>query len=123
MPMLSPQTMMTLRWANACGGGPDGSHVTILTGHVTSMSFSDVSPHRKGLSPLYAVFDRVIKKPLYQVENEDYEILLRGLLTTAWLIDDFMFDHDYYGAEQYLITSASSKTSIGLTSEANHALC
>ena len=45
-----------------------------------------------------------------------------------------MYDHDYYGAEQYLITSASSKTSIalaftirargerpsiGLTSEAN----
>ena len=115
---------------------PMASHVKILAGHVTSMSFSDVSPHRKGLSPLYAVFDRVIKNPFYQVENEDYEILLRGLFTTAWLIDDFMFDHDYYGAEQYLITSVSSKTSIalaftirargerpsiGLTSEANRA--
>lgn len=115
---------------------PMASHVKILAGHVTSMSFSDVSPHRKGLSPLYAVFDRVIQNPFYQVENEDYEILLRGLFTTAWLIDDFMFDHDYYGAEQYLITSASSKTSIalaftirargerpsiGLTSEANRA--
>lgn len=93
---------------------PMANHVKILAGKITAMSFSDVSNHRSGLSPLYAVFDRVNKNPFYRHENEDYEILLRGLFTTSWLIDDFMFDHNYYGAEQYLITSASSKTSIAL---------
>ncbi|HBF46414.1 MAG TPA: hypothetical protein DDW91_08030, partial [Shewanella frigidimarina] len=42
--------------------------------------------------------------------DEDYDILLRGLFTTSWLVDDFMFDNQYFDATQYLVTSASSKT-------------
>jgi hypothetical protein len=93
---------------------PMASHVKILAGRITPSSFSDVSVHREGLAPFYAAFDRTSKNPFYRQENEDYEILLRGLFTTSWLINDFMQDHAYFGAEQYLITSASSKTSIAL---------
>ena len=113
---------------------PFASHVKVVAGYVSAGRFMDVSEHRKGLSPVYATLDRVSANPFYKEENEAYEMLLRGLYTTSWLVDDFMYDHQYFGAEQYLITSASSKTSIalafaikergerkaiGLTSEAN----
>lgn len=93
---------------------PMATHVKILAGHVNKTGFSDVSVYREGLSPFYSAFERTSKNPFYRPENEDYEILLRGLFTTSWLIDDFMHDHYYYDAEQYIITSASSKTSIAL---------
>lgn len=93
---------------------PMATHVKILVGRISNTGFSDISPCRAGLSPVYAAFDRVNQNPFYQKSNEDYDILLRGLFTTAWLIEDFMFDNHYFDSQQYLITSASSKTSIAL---------
>ncbi|WP_445777826.1 DUF2855 family protein [Shewanella sp.] len=93
---------------------PMATYFGIVAGNVTQNTFSDVSPSREGLAPLYSTFDRVSVNPFYQKQNEDYDILLRGLFTTSWLVNDFMQDNDYFNAEQYLITSASSKTSIAL---------
>jgi len=93
---------------------PMATHVKILAGRYSKTGFSDISPNRKGLSPFYCAFDLVANNPFYQAKNENFDILLRGLFTTAWLIDDFMFDNNYFSAQQYLITSASSKTSIAL---------
>ncbi len=93
---------------------PMASHVKVLAGKVSETGFFDVSEHRAGLSPVYASFERVKQNPFYKQENEDFDMLVRGLFTTSWLIEDFMFDQHHFAAEQYLITSASSKTSIAL---------
>lgn len=93
---------------------PMATHIKILAGRHSKAGFSDVSPHRASLSPVYSTFERVSKNPFYQDGNEDFDILVRGLFTTSWLVDDFMFDNQYFNAKQYLITSASSKTSIAL---------
>ena len=93
---------------------PMATHFKIIGGKVNPTGFSDLNPCREGLSPVYARFDRVSANPFYQQKNEDYDILLRGLFTTSWLVDDFMFDNQYFDATQYLVTSASSKTSIAL---------
>lgn len=93
---------------------PMASHVKVLAGNVSESGFYDISEHRAGLSPVYASFERVKQNPFYKQANEDFDMLVRGLFTTSWLIEDFMFDQRYFGAEQYLVTSASSKTSIAL---------
>ena len=93
---------------------PMATHFKILAGKIKTTGFSDISDYREGLAPLYAAFERVSTNPFYTPENEDFEILVRGLFTTSWLVDDFMDDNQYFGASQYLITSASSKTSIAL---------
>ncbi|MGX9460525.1 DUF2855 family protein [Shewanella sp. A14] len=93
---------------------PMATHLKIVAGNISKTGFSDISPCRDGLSPVYNKFDRVAENPFYQQQNEDYDILLRGLFTTSWLVEDFMYDNQHFGAEQYLITSASSKTSIAL---------
>ncbi len=93
---------------------PMGTHLKVLAGDVSAHAFKDVSAHREGLAPVYATFERVPAAPRNDTETEDLTMLLRGLFTTSWLVEDFMFDNDHFGASQYLITSASSKTSIAL---------
>jgi hypothetical protein len=91
---------------------PMGSHLKIQAGKVSEAGFSDISPHRKDLAPVYARFDR--QPDGVDSHREDLNMLLRGLFMTSWLVEDFIFDGDHFGADQYLITSASSKTSIAL---------
>lgn len=117
---------------------PMGTHLLINAGGVNPHGFSDVSPHREGLAPIYAHFQRAAANPLYDPAREEQDSLLRGLFLTSWLCEDAVYDHDFYGAGDCLVTSASSKTSIALaftlrergslqaialTSERNRAFC
>ena len=93
---------------------PFSTHLKILAGKVSTGQFHDVSPHREGLAPVYAQFDRAAANPIYEEAREDQDSLLRGLFMTSWLVEDFMEVNDAFGAQACLITSASSKTSIAL---------
>ena len=90
---------------------PMSTHLKVVAGQCDAKGFSDVAKHREGLAPVYARFDLQSAAEEWQ---EDLSMLLRGLFTTSWLVEDLTFDNDFFGAEQYLITSASSKTSIAL---------
>jgi len=93
---------------------PMSSHLKILAGKVSKGQFVDVSPHRAELAPVYSQFQRSAANPIYQLEREDQDSLLRGLFLTSFLCEDFMHDNDSFAADAYLVTSASSKTSIAL---------
>ena len=93
---------------------PMSNYLIAQAGNVTSSGFSDVVPYRQQLAPIYSRFDNTKANPLYEEAREDQDLLLRGLFLTSWLVDDFMFDNDYFGAKAYVITCASSKTSIAL---------
>lgn len=93
---------------------PFSTHLKILAGGVRPESFSDVSPHRHGLAPVYSQFDRAAANPIYEAAREDQDSLLRGLFLTSWLVEDFLVVNGFFGATACLITSASSKTSIAL---------
>jgi len=41
-------------------------------------------------------------------------MLYRPLFTTSFFLDDFLLDNDFFGAGNVILTSASSKTSLGL---------
>ena len=93
---------------------PFSTHLKIQAGKAGAANFSDVSPHREGLAPVYAQFDRASANPIYEAAREDQDSLLRGLFMTSWLVEDFLEVNDQFGAGACLITSASSKTSIAL---------
>jgi hypothetical protein len=93
---------------------PYGSHHKILAGRLNSTSFSDVSAHRAKHAPIYTQFDRAAANPIYQPAREDQDSLLRGLFLTSWLVEDFIEVNKAFAAQNCLITSASSKTSIAL---------
>lgn len=117
---------------------PMGTHLIIEAGGVNPHGFRDTSPHREGLAPIYAQFQRAAANPIYEQAREEQDSLLRGLYLTSWLCEDALNESGNYGASDCLISSASSKTaialahcvkargamrSIGLTSERNRAFC
>ncbi len=100
--------------------------------------FLDGTPHRAKLHGIYNQYLRCSSDPVYSGDSEDLQALLRPLFNTAWLIDDFLADQDFFGARVLLISSGSSKTAwstafmlqqrdgietIGFTSAANAAFC
>ncbi|MFT5578935.1 MAG: hypothetical protein ACI9WS_001693 [Paraglaciecola psychrophila] len=98
----------------AWGFYPYTTHHKILAGKADQTSFSEVSPHRGKHAPIYSQFDRASVNAIYEVAREDQDSLLRGLFLTSWLVEDLIDVNNSFAAEQCLITSASSKTSIAL---------
>ncbi len=95
---------------------PMSSWLVIRPGAVTPAAVIDASPHRTALPPFYNQYNRVTADPLYQAATEDRQMLFRPLFLTAFLIDDFLAEGDLFGARAVLLTSASSKTAMGLAS-------
>ena len=81
---------------------------------VKSTSLMDGSAHRSHLPPSYNLYQRVNNEPGYDRAHDNSRMLLAVLHLTAFCIQDLLKSNDWYGAEQVIIISASSKTSIGL---------
>ena len=120
------------------GYWPMSNFAVLQPDRLTPAGFSDAAPHRKELHPVYNGYVRVASDPFYTPDTEDVQALLRPLYTTSWLIDDFLADNDFFGANTVLLSSASSKTAygtafqlrqreginvVGLTSASNKAFC
>ena len=120
------------------GYWPMASSAVLQPERLTEAGFTDAAPHRAGLHAVYNQLLRCNRDPFYTPGTEGPQALLRPLFVTSWLIDDFMADNDFFGANVMLLSSASSKTAygtafqlaqrpgievIGLTSPANQAFC
>ena len=120
------------------GYWPMADLAVLQAGRLAPESLVDQAPHRATLHPVYNRYTRCAADPFYSADNEDLQALLRPLFTTSWLIDDFLADNGFFGADTVLLSSASSKTAygcafqlaqrpgltvVGLTSAANVAFC
>jgi hypothetical protein len=120
------------------GYWPMAASAVLAPERITSEGLSDGAEHRKPLHAVYNRYLRVNADPFYTADSEDTQALLRPLFTTSWLIDDFLADNDFFGADTVLLSSASSKTAygtafqlklrtgirvVGLTSPGNLAFC
>jgi hypothetical protein len=92
---------------------PMASHAVLMPGHVGPGGFTDVTPRRTTLPPIYNQYQRVEAIPDYKPEHHDYWPVFRPLFLTGWLIADQFEDEGDYEAEQVIVASASSKTAIG----------
>lgn len=116
------------------GYWPIADEVTLNPAVVNPSGFIEGGQHRSTLSPVYNTYVRCSADPGYTVELEAQQALLRPLFGTAFMLDDFLADNDFFGASTVVASSASSKTAyatayclarrgdarvIGLTSEAN----
>jgi NADPH:quinone reductase-like Zn-dependent oxidoreductase len=91
------------------------SRETVLTiGKVSPQGLTEMSPNRAALAGVYNSYTRVAADPNITPATEPYVALIRPLFTTSFLIDDFLGDNNFFGADTVLITSASSKTALGL---------
>lgn len=93
---------------------PMATHLVVTADRVNARRFVDAAPHRSALPPVYNMYERVAADPAYVSAREGAQALLRPLVVTSFLIADFLDDNALFGASRVLISSASSKTSIGL---------
>jgi NADPH:quinone reductase-like Zn-dependent oxidoreductase len=93
---------------------PMTTHLVIDAESAGSGQLVDGAPHRQRHAQAYRQYSRTSHDPAYDPAREDQNLLLRGLFLTSFLVDGFLADHDGFGAETFVIGSASSKTGIAL---------
>jgi len=93
---------------------PMSDLITVLPGHINSTGFSDIRSHRVSLPPIYNKHIRTANDPAYNVALEDYIPLLRPLFGTGFLNYHFLKEESFFKAKRIILTSASSKTALGL---------
>ncbi len=92
---------------------PMSTELVISPGRVSAGSLSDGAAHRAALPAVYNNYDRCAATPGYKVELEAEQMLYRPLFFTSFVIDDFLADNDFFGADTIVLGSASSKTAFG----------
>jgi len=93
---------------------PMSSELVISPGRADDRGLSDTAPHRAEMAGVYSRYVRCATDPLYRPDREDHQMLLYPLFFTSFVIDDVLVDNDGFGAEQIVVSSASSKTAIGV---------
>lgn len=93
---------------------PMSSHLRIRAGRVSERGVTDVSAHRAELPGVYNQYARTSGDPAYDPAGEDAQMLYRPLFMTSFILDDFLARNDFFAADTVILTSASSKTSLGL---------
>jgi Protein of unknown function (DUF2855) len=93
---------------------PMGTHLVLAPARVSAERLFDGTAHRAALPPVYNAYARTRAEAHYDPSLDDERMLLLPLYATSWCLYDFFADKDWFGAQQLVIPSASSKTAIGL---------
>jgi len=91
---------------------PVADSIDVKPVKLNPLGFQDGQDHRVNLHSVYNSYIYTKADPSFGAHKE-LQPVLRPLFTTSFLIDDFLQDNDFFGAEQVLLLSASSKTALG----------
>lgn len=93
---------------------PPSDDLVLLPTQVAPGHFIDGVAHRAELPTAYNLYRRVPVASEGATLAENHHMLLYPLYITSYALWDLLKENDWYGARQIILTSASSKTSIGL---------
>lgn len=93
---------------------PMATHTTLQPASIADTQFFDGRAHRRELPSLYNLYMRTGNDPAALQAMEDERCVLFPLFATSFILYDYLIAHDFFGAEQVVIGSASSKTGFGL---------
>ncbi len=95
---------------------PMGTHLDVTPEQISSSGFTDAAPHRQPMSPIYNQYSRLAADPEHHADTENERMVFGPLFKTGFLIEHMFRSRSWDGAENLVMTSASSKTSLGLAS-------
>lgn len=97
---------------------PMGTHLDVLPGKISAGGFTDMAAHRQPMSPIYNQYSRLSADPEHDPAKEAERMLFGPLFKTGFLIEAMFRREGWFGAQNLIMTSASSKTAMGLASVA-----
>ncbi|MGA9320338.1 MAG: DUF2855 family protein [Xanthobacteraceae bacterium] len=93
---------------------PMSTHAVLKPGKVRSDGLYDASEHRAHLSPAYNYYVRTSANPAFDADSKREIMLLRPLFFASFLVHDLLMERLGADVHTIALTSASSKTAIGL---------
>ncbi|UIP05564.1 DUF2855 family protein [Erythrobacter sp. SDW2] len=97
---------------------PMADTLDVIPGNISKSGFIDTAAHRQPMSPIYNQYARLAADPEHDPAREAERMIYGPLFKTGFLIEYFMRGEGWFGAEQVVLTSASSKTAMGLAAVA-----
>jgi hypothetical protein len=91
---------------------PMSQYLVLRPDRVAAGSFVDATPHRAALPPVYNQYTRV--GAAEDPTREGHIAIFRPLFATSFLLDDFLDENGLFDAGAVVLSSASSKTALGL---------
>jgi hypothetical protein len=93
---------------------PMSSYLVLRPERVAAGGFLDATPHRAALPPVYNQYFRVTNAAGHDPAREAEIAIFRPLFATSFLLDDYLDESKLFGARSVVLSSASSKTALGL---------
>jgi len=93
---------------------PPADQLVMKPVNISSQRFVDGAEHRAKLPPGYNNYRRINPEAAQDLQADNEQMLLSPLFITSYCLWDSLQDKDWYGAQQVIVVSASSKTSVGL---------
>lgn len=93
---------------------PTATHAVIEPTVPTGARFLDTLAHRRDLPQTYNEYVLVNRDPGYDGSRQDQHLVLRPLFSLSFFCSEWLKEQRFFGASRVLISSASSKTSLGL---------
>ncbi|MFN3931013.1 MAG: DUF2855 family protein [Brevundimonas sp.] len=99
--------------ARVFGYFPMADRLVVQAEKISRGGFADAAPWRKAVPDIYNRYVLCAADANYAAELENPEVLFRPLFITSYTAIDFLREHDFFGAKQVVLSSASSKTAYG----------
>ena len=99
--------------ARVFGYFPMADTLVVQAEKISKGGFADAAPWRKAVPDIYNRYVLCAADANYDAALENPEALFRPLFITSYTAVDFLREHDFFGAEQVVVSSASSKTAYG----------
>ncbi len=93
---------------------PMSSELKVKPERVNARGFTDASAHRAALPTVYNQYSLVSVANGFDPARDNEGMVYRPLFTTSFVLDDYLADNAFFGADTAILGSASSKTAFGL---------
>jgi hypothetical protein len=93
---------------------PMSTHLIVEPERATATAFIDGAAHRAALPPTYNEYVRIDRDPAYEPATADLHLVLRPLFSLSFFLAEHLRDKGVFGARRVIVSSASSKTALGL---------
>jgi Protein of unknown function (DUF2855) len=112
--VLHTRTPMLSEGESVYGFFPMSTHVSVLPREGTDAAFMDGTSHRASLPRTYNEYARIDRAPAFDPATADLYLVLRPLFSLSFFMAAYLTENRFFGAKRVLISSASSKTALGL---------